>query len=124
MNNLAIFDNVPLQFSTANPTAAWDLVSFFENASDYVKVAGGALISLLGLVVVVWAAVLIAKKFFGNSQQQQESWFKVVLMVIVGGALMTGGVVLITNIAKGGQTTIEELGGAFILIQNALFLVS
>lgn len=123
MNNLSIFANSPFQFSTANPTAAWDLVSFFENASDYVKIAGGALISLLGLIVVVWAAVLIAKKFFGNSNQQQESWFKVVLMIIVGGALMTGGIVLITGIAAGGKTTIEELGGAFILIQNGLVLV-
>lgn len=123
MGNYAIFEIPPSLLVSANPAAAWDLVSFFNNASSYVKVAGGALISLMGLVVVVWAAVLIAKKFFGNSQQQQESWFKIVLMIIIGGALMTGGITLITGIARGGQTTIEELGGGFILIQNALALV-
>lgn len=115
MNKLAIIESA----SASNlPTAAWDLVSFFDNAKGYVTIIGGGLVSLLGLIVVIWAAVLIAKKFFGSQQAQQDSWFKVVLMVIVGGALMTGGIVLISEIAKGGETTIKELGGGFIVLQS------
>jgi hypothetical protein len=125
MSKLVILENASDAISTSTlPTAAWDLVSFFENAKSYMSVAGGSLISLLGLGVVIWAAVLIAKKFFGNAQSgQQDSWVKVVLMILVGGALMTGGIVLISEIAGGGQTTITELGGGFIVLQSTLGLV-
>ena len=124
MSKLTIFGNASDAISTTTlPVAAWDLNSFFENAKAYAEVIGGSLISLLGLVVIIWAAVLIAKKFFGGAQsQQQESWFKIVMMVIVGGALMTCGVGLIMTIGGGGQATIEELGGGFIIFQNVLGL--
>lgn len=108
-----------------NPVAAWDLKSFLENANSYLYSIGGALITLLGLAVVIWAAVLIAKKFFGSNNGQQDSWFKIVAMLIVGGALMAGGIVLITAIAQGGKTTIEDLGnGGFILLQHAFALAA
>ena len=107
--------NAPTGISTA-PTAAWDLKSFFENATDYVGVIGGGLIGLIGLVLVIWTVVLVAKKFLGNSQQAGDSWFKLVAMFLIGGAMVGGGIVLINNIALGGQATVEELGGGFILL--------
>lgn len=106
--------------ATQLPGAEWDLASFFDNAKGYLTIIGGGLISLLGLAVVIWAAVLIAKKFFGGQNGQQESWFKIIAMILIGGALMTGGIVLISNIASGGQKTIEDLGGGFILLSGLL----
>lgn len=123
MNKLANIEGA--QGAILNPTlpgAAWDLVSFLENAFDYLEVVGGSLVTLLGLILVIWASVLIAKKFFGNGQSQGDSWFKIVLMIIIGGALLAGGIVLLTSIAEGGKTTIEELGGGFIVLQSAFAL--
>lgn len=99
------------------PTAAWDLVSFFKNAKKYAGTAGGALISMLGTVGVVWGAVLLIKKLMGGPQNQ-DSWGKIVLLLIIGGALMVGGFFFISNIAAGGKTTIDQLGGGFILLDQ------
>lgn len=103
----------------ALPTAEWDLISFFENAKDYVGIAGGGLLALLGTVGVVWGGVLLIKKLMA-SQQDQTSWLKIIALIIFGGALMVGGFVLISNIASGGKTTIEDLGGGMILLQGLL----
>lgn len=108
----------------ALPGAAWDLVSFLNNAQAYLMVAGGALITLIGLVLVVWSVVYIAKKFLGGNNGQQDSWIKIVVMLLIGGALMTGGIVLITSIAAGGKATIDDLGSGLILLQSGLGLAA
>lgn len=106
--------------ATQLPGAEWDLVSFFDNAKVYLNTIGGGLISLLGLAILIWAGVLIAKKFFGGQSAQQESWFKIVAMLLIGGALMWGGIALITTIAQGGEKTVKDLGGGFILLSGLL----
>ena len=103
-----------------NPLAQWDLVSFFENAKNYAAIAGGGLIALIGTVGVVWGAVLLVKKLMAG-QQDQTNWMKIIALILIGGAMMVGGFVLISNIAAGGRTTIEDLGtGGFILQAQAL----
>ena len=125
MNQLVIVENA----STANPTpilptAAWDLVSFFTNAKSYVTVLGGGFITLVGLIVLIVAVVFVAKKFLSGQQAGPgESWVKIVIMILVGGALMTGGIVLLTTLASGGQKTVTDLGGGFIVFQSILGLV-
>lgn len=104
----------------ALPLGAWDLVSFLTNTKNYANVIGGGLISLLGLIIIIVAVVFITKKFFGNGQGQDKSWIVIVVMIIVGGAFLTGGIVLITNIASGGEQTIKELGGGFIVLSGLL----
>ena len=47
----------------------------------------------------------------------------IVLAVIIGGALMAGGLVMVTDIASGGQKTIQDLGGGFIVFQSFVGLV-
>lgn len=101
------------------PLGAWDLVSFLGNAKNYLNVVGGALISLIGLIILIVAIVFLAKNLFGNGQGQSHSWIKVVVMIIIGGALLTGGIVLITNIASGGEQTIKDLGEGFIVLSGA-----
>ncbi|WP_049576790.1 hypothetical protein [Nocardiopsis sp. SBT366] len=96
------------------PFASWDLLSFFENATNYVRMAGGSLLALMGTVGVVWGGVLLVKKLMA-SQQDQTSWVKIIGLIFIGGALMVGGFSLISTIAAGGRTTIEDLGGGMIL---------
>jgi hypothetical protein len=99
----------------ALPTAAWDLVSFLENAGEYVKTGGGALLVAMGLVALVWGGVLLLKKLMGG-QQNQDSWMKIIGLMIIGGAIAVGGFTLIFTIGSGGKTTIEDLGGGTLLL--------
>lgn len=102
----------------ASPTAAWDLMSFLQNAKSYIQSAGGALLMLLGAVGLVWGGVLLIKKLMGNPQtSQQTGWGTIVLLILVGGALGTGGWNLISTVGSGGQTTIMELGGGTAIVQ-------
>lgn len=98
----------------ALPTAAWDLVSFLENAGEYVKTGGGALLILMGLAALVWGGVLLLKKLMGG-QQNQDSWIKIIGLMIIGGAIAVGGFSLIFTIGSGGKKTIEDLGGGTFL---------
>ena len=97
------------------PSASWDLLSFLENATNYVRVAGGSLLALMGTAGVIWGGVLLIKKLMA-SQQDQTSWVKILGLILLGGALMVGGFSLISTIAAGGRTTIEDLGGGMVLL--------
>ena len=97
--------------------AEWDLVSFMNNAKSYASLVGGGLLALLGTVGVVWGGVMLIKKLMAG-QQNQDSWLKILALILVGGALMAGGFGLISQIAAGGKTTIEDLGGGLIIIQS------
>lgn len=102
----------------ALPTAAWDLVSALENAGEYVKNGGGALLVMMGLAALVWGGVLLLKKLM-SGQQNQDSWVKIIMLMIIGGAIAVGGFTLIFEIGSGGKDTIEDLGGGTLML-NAL----
>ena len=93
----------------------WDVKSFLENSTDYLKVAGGLFIGLIGLAGVIWAAVKIIGKLMGTQSAQQTSWGLVIVLFIVGGAMMVGGGTLVFDVAAGGQRTVREMGGGTIL---------
>lgn len=93
---------------------AWDLKSALENATEYAQDIGGGFLMLLGVVAIIYGGYLLIKKLMAG-QQNQDSWIKIVILIIVGGALFASGFTLISEIAKGGQQTIEDLGGATIL---------
>lgn len=96
---------------------SWDLESFFENASEYAKVAGGALLVLVGVIMIIWGGVLLGKKLM--SEQARENWLKIALLIIAGGALAFGGITIIMKFAKGGNETVEKFGnGGSILVSE------
>lgn len=95
--------------------ADWDIKSFLEGATQYIKDAGGLLLILMGVVAVIWGGIKLVKKLMGGQGAQQESWLMIGALIIVGGALATGGWTLMSNISSGGQTTIEDLGGGILL---------
>lgn len=102
--------------------AAWDVIQFLENATEYIKNGGGLLLILLGAVGLIWGGVLLIKKLMASPQSagQQAGWGTIVLLMIFGGALLTGGFSLVQMIGEGGETTITELGGGTLLLQSFL----
>lgn len=91
----------------------WDLETFFTNATDYAKVAGGAFLSLVGVIGIIWGGTLLIKKLM--SEQSRESWVKIVALIILGGALLFGGINLILDFAEGGKNTVENFGTGTVL---------
>lgn len=100
---------------------AWDLTSFLNNSKTQLITWGGALIMIVGVVMIIVAIVQIAKKFV-SPQSAPGGWAMPIVCLIVGGALLAGGWNFVSNIAKGGQKTIEDLGTTIIpLIQSRFF---
>ena len=96
----------------------WDLITFFENGTDYGQAAGGAFLSLMGLIGLIWGATLLVKKLM--SEQSRESWVKIVALLLIGGALLASGITLVLNFANGGATTIEDMGNGNSAIMASL----
>lgn len=96
-------------------TANWDLGSALENGTEYIKYLGAGFLTLMGVIGIIYGGYLLVKKLMAG-QQNQDSWVKIVLLIIVGGALSVSGFDLISEIASGGKTTIEELGGGTIIV--------
>lgn len=94
---------------------AWDLQSFFENASSTAATMGNAFLILMGTIAVIYGGFLLVRKLM-SGQQNQDSWVKIVLLIIIGGALMFTGFRLLSEIAEGGQGTIRDLGNATMLM--------
>lgn len=118
LDMLAVASTGALDTLSMNPVGAWDVVSFFTNGGNYVKKAGAALLIAMGTVAVVWGVVLLLKKLM-SGRQDQTSWMNIVLMILVGGAVMLGGFTFASSLAKGGQDTINDLGGASMVFDYA-----
>jgi hypothetical protein len=102
------------------PAGAWDLKSFIDNTSDYVKVVGGALLMLMGTVALIAGGIFGLTKLFGNQQHGQgKKWWQIGALILLGGAFAAGGFSLISTIGSGGQKTIEDLGGTIVLAPSS-----
>ncbi len=88
----------------------WDLTTFLKNSTVQLKKWGAALIAIIGVVLIIVAIVQIAKKFI-SPQGAPGGWAMPIVCFIVGGAFLIGGWNLVASIARGGQKTIEDLGG-------------
>lgn len=88
---------------------AWDLGSFLEKSKSTLQIWGGSLIMLIGVVMVIASVYQIAKGLISGGKGQ-VNWAIAIILLIVGGAFMVGGFSFVSNIAAGGQKTIEDLG--------------
>lgn len=109
-----------MDISVLNAPAAWDLLSFLQNAKGYIQTAGGALLMLVGVVLIIWAGVKFAQHFLSEQGKQTAPLHRAVIMLIAGGAMAGGGFTLLNTMASGGQTTIEQLGGGAAILFSAL----
>lgn len=88
---------------------AWDVGTFLKNATTTLQFWGGLFISLLGVVLIVYAVVMIVK-YFTSKGQSQDGPLKIFFCILIGGALLGGGWKLISEIAKGGEKSIRDMG--------------
>lgn len=124
MSNTAIIEKVADGKSIpALPSADWDLVSALTNAKNYGEIIGAAVMGLAGVIVLIVAIVFVVKKLVGNDRGEQKSWLLIIAMTIVAGLLLFGGWSMIESIAEGGNTTINDLGGGFIVFQGSFGLI-
>lgn len=101
----------------------WDLGNFLQNATDTIKTWGGYVVILIGVVMIIVSVYQIAKGLIGHGKQgQPTNWFIVIGLLVVGGALSIGGFTWVSNIAQGGQKTIEDLGKGSTVLLNILSL--
>lgn len=88
---------------------AWDIGTFLKNATTTFQFWGGLLISLIGVVLVIYS-VIMGAKYFMSKGQSQDGPVKIFVCLLVGGALFAGGWRLISEIAKGGEKSIRDMG--------------
>lgn len=104
--------------NTVSDGDSWDLETFFNNATSYGEVAGGAFLALIGMAGLVWGGFLLFKKLM--SEQSRESWLKIVALIILGGSMVFGGIAIILNFARGGQETIENFGNNGVILLSQI----
>lgn len=104
------------------PTAAWDIGNLLKNATTTLKVWGGLLMGLLGVVLLIIGVVHLVKKLSASPQSagQQKGYGTIAIMILTGGVLIGGGLTLITTIAKGGKKSLEDLGNGLIVPPEVL----
>ena len=92
------------------PTLAWDLGSFLDNAGKTLETWAGYIIVIIGVVCVAVGVYKIASGLISHGKKQ-VNWPVAIILILLGGALLAGGWYWVVGIAKGGQQTIEDLGG-------------
>lgn len=95
-------------------TQSWDLSSFLTNSTKQVETWGGSFLMLIGVVGIIWSAFQIVTGLMSHGKKQ-VSYGTNAILLLISGALSATGLTLVTNIAKGGQKTIEDLGSTIQL---------
>lgn len=105
--------------------ATFDISTFLTNATSQLKEWGGALMILIGVVMMVVAIWQIAKGLIQHGKAQ-VNWAIAIILLILGGALASFGAGAdafswLADMAEGGKTTIEELGGGSTPLPTIIF---
>jgi uncharacterized membrane protein len=94
----------------------WDLRNFLNNSFSTLGEWFSLAVMILGIVAVAYAIWQIVSGLMSHGKKQ-TNWAVSIMLLLVGGALsMTTGFEFVQNIASGGKTTIEDLGGQTITI--------
>ena len=106
---------------------AWTIDSVLANATTMFRTWGGTVFRGLGVVMVVVAVCQVAKGFISKGLQP-VNWISVIVLFLLGGALAcmnsaNDSWYWIMNIAKGGKTTIDELGNCILPIFRIMYFM-
>ena len=88
----------------------FDIVTFFKNATEYLKEIGHYIMVFAGVILVIVAVIQIAKGF-ASGGRGQVNWVMSIACLLVGGMLIFGGWNLATSVAEIGADTLTEMGG-------------
>lgn len=114
MNFIALTGN-------GNGNDNWALGNFLENATNTLKSWGDYFIILIGVIMIVVAAYQIGSGLMSHGKKQ-TNWFVAGALLLLGGAFMVGGFGWVSDIAKSGKTTIDELGSGSTILPFLSFL--
>ncbi len=97
------------------PTATFDIEKFLSNSTSKLKLWGGLLLILIGVIMMIVAVVKVASGLISHGKKQ-VSWVVCIIMFILGGALCSFAAgdaawSWVQGIAEGGKQTIDDLGG-------------
>lgn len=90
----------------------WSIEKMLSNGASTIQTIGGSLFVLLGMIAIVVSAVHAFNKV--TSDQSNKRWGRIAMTFVLGGLMLSGGFALFMNIAKGAQTTVDQLGQGFI----------
>lgn len=110
MDSLLITANTVMSPLAGSGDNAWTLNKFLTNAKGGVQTVGGSLIALLGVIMIIWGGVQIAKALLSHGKGQSPNWVVCIALIVVGGAFATGGLTLLSNIGRGGYSTVNDIG--------------
>ena len=103
--------------------AGWDITTFLTNLSTKLQAWGGLFFVLIGVVMIIWSIYKLAHGLMSQGRQD-VNWFKILVAVLGGGALGAAGSggawKFVADIAQGGKTTINELGGSKTILFSLL----
>ncbi len=105
------------QINLAYLLAAWDIENFLNNLKTKIQKWGGLLVAAMGAVAVVWGFVMLITGLMSHGKKP-TNWLIVIALILVGGALMASGWNLMEKVAKGGEKTINDLGGGGLILIN------
>lgn len=88
----------------------WDLTNFLTNTTGALKNWFGLATTLLGTVMIAVALWQIGSGLMSHGKKQ-TNWALSIILLIAGGAMAgTAGFKFFSDIAMGGQVTIDTLG--------------
>lgn len=109
-----MFSSIELLAGAASAASGWDLRNFLNNSFTTLGEWFSLAVMILGIVAVAYAIWQIVSGLMSQGKKQ-TNWAVSIILLLVGGALsMTTGFEFVQNIAAGGKTTIEDLGGQTI----------
>lgn len=104
----------------AGASSGWDLRNFLNNSFDTLGEWLGLIVMIIGLVAVFYAIWQIVTGLMSQGKKQ-TNWGVAIILLIVGGALSaTTGFQFVQDIAGGGRSTIEDLGGQTITMFHVM----
>lgn len=97
----------------------WDITTFMTNLAKTLQTWGGLFFVVIGVVMIIWSIYKVAHGLM-SQRGGDINWFKILIAFLVGGALVAAGGkgawTFVEGIAKGGKTTLDELGGGATIL--------
>lgn len=93
-------------------TAGWTLDNALKSFEQFLITDGGYLLAIFGVLLILFAGYKFAKAIWGQQEKGKNATVGGIA-IVVGGAMLFGGWSLFSEMANGGNTTVQQMGGGF-----------